>query len=148
MVKGGCAELEQAVSESSLSIDNYIAQQLPPGRVQDLCLKLNLITTQWLTKIITYISRELKRVTQYGIPETKTFTLVSNQLNTIFETMWAKRMMMQEFAGDATEDERRLYFARSIWITMQAHMIMAEFAALDFASHNLISSVFVRFLAE
>ena len=27
-------------------------------------------------------------------------------------------------------------------------MVMEEFAALDFKSHNLISSIFIRFLAE
>lgn len=40
------------------------------------------------------------------------------------------------------------YFARGVWITMQALTTCHEFATVNFASHTLISSVFVCFLAE
>lgn len=53
---------------------------------------------------------------------------------------------MQEFDKDAGNELE--YFARGVWISLQAIEICADFASVNFASHTLISSVFVRFLAE
>jgi hypothetical protein len=53
---------------------------------------------------------------------------------------------MQEFDKDADNDVE--YFARGVWISMQALSVCAEFSSVNFASHTLISSVFVRSLAE
>jgi hypothetical protein len=118
LIKGANIELEKTISDTSTQIDQYIHQNIPPGRLHDLSLHLNLATTRWMTKPIAYINRELKEVENYGIPETKDFTLVSNQLNTIFLSLWAKRMLMQEFS---TERDETLYVARTIWVTMEAH---------------------------
>lgn len=145
LIKGANIDLEKTINDTSNQIDQYIFQNIKSGRLRDLCLRLNLDTTRWMTKLIAYIDRELREVENYGIPEAKVFMLVSNQLNTIFHSLWAKRMLMQEFS---TERDETVYVARSIWITMEAHQVMEEFATLDFKSHNLISSVFIRFLAE
>lgn len=133
------------MADTTKQIDQFVTQHVPPGKFHELCLRLNLQTTRWVGKLITYLNRELKEVSNYGIPEDKTYTLVSNQLNTIFESLWSKRMLMQEFS---TEQDEMLYLARTVWVTMEAHMVMEEYADLDFKSHNLISSVFIRFLAE
>lgn len=145
LVKGANIELEKTISDTSKQVDLYIKQNIPLGRIHNLCRQLNLDTTRWTSKIIAYINRELKEVANYGIPAEKVYTLLSNQLNIIFLAIWEVRMMMQEFSTDRDET---LYVARTIYITMQAHMVMEEFAALDFKSHNLISSIFIRFLAE
>eukprot|EP00956_Cyclotella_meneghiniana_P015190 scaffold23051_cov36-Cyclotella_meneghiniana.AAC.2 len=44
--------------------------------------------------------------------------------------------------------DKRLYFAKAVWVTMQCHMVMDEFLSLGFGTHVLISSMFTRFLAE
>lgn len=63
----------------------------------------------------------------------------------IYESLWAKRMCMQEFSADR---DPTLYYARALWITMEAHMIMEEFLVPGFAVHVTITSLFVRFLAQ
>lgn len=50
-----------------------------------------------------------------------------------------------EFVADS---DLEVYAACALMITMRAHKVQDEFATLDFKSHNLISSVFIRFLAE
>jgi hypothetical protein len=144
--KGGCVELETAIEETTTLVETYIEQNLPDGKVKDLCLKLLSLTTKWLSNMVTYLNREIKRVLKYGIPEQRTYTLVSDQLHTMFEEMWGYRRLMQEFDKETYDDVE--YFARGIWITMQALTACHEFSSVNFASHNLISSVFVRFLAE
>jgi hypothetical protein len=144
--KGGCVELENAIEEITESVETYIEQNLPDGKFRDLCLKMLSLSSKWLSSVVTYLNREIKRVLKYGIPEVKTYTLVSDQLHTMYEEMWSFRRLMQEFDKDADNDVE--YFARGVWISMQALGVCAEFSSVNFASHTLISSVFVRFLAE
>jgi hypothetical protein len=144
--KGGCVELENAIEEITESVETYIEQNLPDGKFKDLCLKMLSLSSKWLSSVVTYLNREIKRVLKYGIPELKTYTLVSDQLHTMYEEMWSFRRLMQEFDKDADNDVE--YFARGVWISMQALGVCAEFSSVNFASHTLISSVFVRFLAE
>ena len=110
-----------------------------------LCHHLATTTSSWFTKLIAHINNELQTVSQYGISEADTFTLVSNQINMIYLTIWDQRRSMQEFS---TERQGLQYCAQAIWHTLQAHSIMKAFAEPAFATHNLISSIFVRFLAE
>lgn len=145
LIKGGNIELEKTISETAKRIDLYCEQYLPQGRLGDLCFRLNPDTTRWASKFIVYSNRELKEVANYGIPEVKTYTLLSDQWITVFTCFWPCRMLMQEFSGDC---DLVMYVARAIYKTMQMHMIMDEFASADFKAHNLISSVFIRFLAE
>ena len=98
-----------------------------------------------MTKLIAHINHELQAVQQYGIPEKETYTLVSNEVNKMYQAMWEKRMLMQQFA---TYQDETLYLARAVWTTMQAHGVMTEFADPGFETHTLISSIFIRFLAE
>jgi hypothetical protein len=144
--KGGCVDLETAIEETTTSVETYIEQNLPDGKVKDLCVKLLSLSSKWLSNMLTYLNREIKRVLKYGIPEQRTYTLVSDQLHTMFEEMWCHRRLMQEFDKETYDDVE--YFARGIWTTMQALSVCHEFSSVNFASHNLISSVFVRFLAE
>jgi hypothetical protein len=144
--KGGCVELEKAIEEITESIETYIEQTLPDGKFKDLCYKMCSTSMKFLSNVVTYINREIKQVLKYGIPELKTYTLVSDQLHTIFEEMWASRRLMQEFDSEMNNDVE--YFARGVWITLEALTTCAEFSSVNFAKHHLISSVFVRFLAE
>jgi hypothetical protein len=144
--KGGCIELEKAIEEITESIETYIEQTLPDGKFKDLCYKMCSTSMKFLSNVVTYINREIKQVLKYGIPELKTYTLVSDQLHTIFEEMWASRRLMQEFDSEMNNDVE--YFARGVWITLEALTTCAEFSSVNFAKHHLISSVFVRFLAE
>lgn len=143
--KGFNIELEKTITATAKQIDLFIDQKLPPGRLRNLCSRLCLDTTRWATKLIAYINREDKEVQNYGIPEVKAYTLLSAQLITILNAMWAVRTLMPEFVSGS---DLELYAARTVMTTMKAHMIQDEFAELDFKSHNLISSVFIRFLAE
>jgi hypothetical protein len=142
LIKGGNIELEKTISETAKRIDLYCEQYLPQGRLGDLCFRLNPDTTRWASKFIVYSNRELKEVANYGIPEVKTYTLLSDQWITVFTCFWPCRMLMQEFSGDC---DLVMYVARAIYKTMRMHMIMDEFASADFKAHNLISSVFIRF---
>jgi hypothetical protein len=99
-------------------------------------MRLCLDVTRWITKLIGYINRELKEVENYGIPESKVYTLMSNQLITILNSMWSVRTMMQEFVSDS---DLELYAARAVMITMRVHMVQEDFANLEFKSHNLIA---------
>jgi hypothetical protein len=143
--KGGRENLQKAIAEATKTAKKYIEQQLPVGTIRNLCHHLLTETNTWLKDLIEHICKELQTVTQYGIPEKNTYTLVCDELQLIFDALWDKRMCMQEFA---TEQDHQLYFARSIFITMEAHMVMADFKSTDFANHVLITSLFVRFLAE
>jgi hypothetical protein len=133
-------ELEKTITVTAKQIDLFIDQYFPPGRLRNLCARLCLDTTRWTTKLIAYVNRELKEVENYGIPEVKVYTLLSAQIITILNAMWAVCTMMQEFVADI---DLELYAARAVMITMKAHMVQDEFADLDFKSHNLISSVFI-----
>ena len=143
--KGGRENLQKAIAEATKTAKKYIEQQLPVGTIRNLCHHLLTETNTWLKDLIEHICKELQTVTQYGIPEKNTYTLVCDELQLIFDALWDKRMCMQEFAS---EQDHQLYFARSIFITMEAHMVMADFKSTDFANHVLITSLFVRFLAE
>lgn len=143
--KGANIELERTVTATAKQVDLYIEQYIPPGRIRDLYMRLCLDVTRWITKLIAYINRELKEVKNYGIPESKVYTLMSNQLVTILNSMWSVHTMMQEFVSDS---DLELYAVRAVMITMRVHMVQEDFANLEFKSHNLISSVFIRFLAE
>jgi TolA-binding protein len=114
LVKGGNIELEKTISETSKQIDLYFEQYLPPGRLRDLCIRLNLDTTRWAAKFITYSNRELKEVANYGIPEVKTYTLLSDQWITVLMAFWSSRMLMQEFSSEC---DLILYVARAIFKT-------------------------------
>jgi hypothetical protein len=143
--KGANIELERTVTATAKQVDLYIEQYIPPGRIRDFCMRLCLDVTRWITKLIAYINRELKEVENYGIPESKVYTLMSNQLVTILNSMWSVHTMMQEFVSDS---DLELCAVRAVMITMRVHMVQEDFANLEFKSHNLISSVFIRFLAE
>jgi hypothetical protein len=92
--KGGCVELETAIKETTELIDTYIKQSLPDGKYKDLCLKLNSSSSKWLSNLVTYLNGEIKRVQKYGIPEQKTYTLVLDQLHTMYEEMWSSCWLM------------------------------------------------------
>ena len=145
-VTGGRRILEKTLLDTQKSISNYIDQHVDKtSRSSRLFHLLATETLNWWTKLIAHFNHELQAVQQYGIPEKETYTLVSNELNKMFQAMWEKRMLMQEFSTDC---DQRLFLARTIWITMQAHMVMTEFAEPAFETHTLISSIFIRFLAE
>eukprot|EP00804_Cyclotella_cryptica_P012526 CCRYP_017725-RA/>CCRYP_017725-RA protein AED:0.77 eAED:0.39 QI:0/0/0/0.5/1/1/2/0/385 len=92
-----------------------------------------------------YISEELLTLGQYGIPEHKVYTLVSDELQVMFRKMLTLRMKMQVFSASR---DKHLCLAKTVWIVMQCHMVMDEFLELGFGTHVLISSMFTRFLAE
>lgn len=75
-------------------IDTYIKQSLPDAKYKDLCLKLNSSSSKWLSNLVTYLNGEIKRVQKYGIPEQKTYTLVLDQLHTMYEEMWSSCWLM------------------------------------------------------
>jgi hypothetical protein len=64
----------------------------------------------------------------------------------MYEEMWKHLRLMQEFDSESGADAD--YFARGIWISLQALATCIEFSSVNFASHTMISNVFVRFLAE
>jgi hypothetical protein len=143
--KGGRRDLERALGEISKTGQNYILQHLPPGRTQNLCIHLLMTSVAWWTKLIAHINLEIQTILQYGIDEKRTFELVSKQLVVIMDAIWAVRMMMQEFSPDR---DKHLFLACMIMITMKAHMVMESFAEPGFATHTLISTIFIRFLVE
>jgi len=55
---------------------------------------------------------------------------------------------MPGFSSEMSDDEKRHQLACAVWHAMECHQVMEEFAEAKFVSHHLISSVFVRFLAE
>eukprot|EP00804_Cyclotella_cryptica_P009187 CCRYP_003238-RA/>CCRYP_003238-RA protein AED:0.48 eAED:0.48 QI:0/-1/0/1/-1/1/1/0/166 len=99
----------------------------------------------WWIALAGYISEELLTLGQYGIPEHKVYTLVSDELQVMFRKMFTLRMKMQVFSASR---DKHLYLAKAVWIAMQCHMVMDEFLELGFGTHVLISSMFTRFLAE
>ena len=138
--------MEKNISDTTKLITTYIDQHVGKSTQSSRLFHLLKSETQaWYTKLIAHFNHELQAVQQYGIPEKETFTLVSNELNKIFQTLWEKRMLMQEFSPDC---DQQLFLARTVWITMQAHMIMDDFADPAFETHTLISSIFIQFLAE
>jgi hypothetical protein len=145
IISGGRRDLERVISETSKSVDKFIKQNTKPGKLQSLCLHLSLITSQWWTALLAHINHELKTVGHYGIPEKETYTLASNELWVMLDAFWGKRQLMEEFS---TERDKVLYAARTIFTTMETHMVMKEFKDPDFGTHVLISSIFTRFLAE
>ena len=145
-VTGARRTMEKNISDTTKLITTYIDQHVGKSTQSSRLFHLLKSETQaWYTKLIAHFNHELQAVQQYGIPEKETFTLVSNELNKIFQTLWEKRMLMQEFSPDC---DQQLFLARTVWITMQAHMIMDDFADPAFETHTLISSIFIRFLAE
>jgi hypothetical protein len=119
---------------------------LPAGsRLRNLAELLAGNSQKWWTALIAFMNSEILTLAQYGIPEAEAYTLVSDELQIIFRRMFEIRMKMQQFSADRDKD---LYYARCIWFTMKAHMVMQEFSDLNFATHVLISSLFVRFLAK
>eukprot|EP00956_Cyclotella_meneghiniana_P033344 scaffold95167_cov22-Cyclotella_meneghiniana.AAC.1 len=82
---------------------------------------------------------------QYGIPEARAYTLVSDEVNIIFRAMWEKRRLMQECTAGM---DMNVFLAQAVWATMEAHTVMNEFADVGFGVHTQISSLFTRFLAE
>lgn len=143
--EGGRKKLERALTEILKSGNNYFVQHLPSGRFQNLALLCHMDSNAFWTRMVAHINSEVQTVSQYGIPETETFTLVSSELRVIFKALWEVRMLMQEFSPDR---DKVLFLARLVWTTMKAHMIMQDFLEPGFGSHVLISGVFVRFLAE
>ena len=143
--KGGKDKLLKALQDAAKKANTYIIQKVPEGSIRDLCKILVTRTADWYSRLISHIDQELLTIRQYGIPEEATFTMVCDELQLIFEAIWAKRMCMQEFSA---EQDDILFMARGIFTTMQAHMIMDDFAEPGFATHVLITSLFVRFLAK
>jgi hypothetical protein len=98
--KSANIELEKTVTATAKQVDLYAEHKyLPKGCLRNLCLRLNLDVTRWIVKLIAYINRELKEVENYGIPEVKTYTLLSNQLVTILDAIWAVCTMMHGVFG-------------------------------------------------
>ena len=146
MVTGARQRFEKANMDALKSVEVYIDQHVKSGsKTSRLCKFLATTTSNWNTKLIAHINNELQTVNQYGIPEKETYTLVSNQVNKMYRTMWDQRRLMQEFS---TERQGMQYCAQLIWVTLQAHKIMHDFAEPSFETNPLISSIFVRFLAE
>jgi hypothetical protein len=146
MVKGGRVLLEKALSDAVSSNKAYNKQRLPAGsRTLEVANDSVDETYVWWTNAVSHINHEIQTVSQYGIPEKETFTLVSNELTVIFRCMWDVRMLMDEFS--LNRDKLR-FAARAIWVTLEAHQIMKEFSNPGFGTHVLISSIFTRFLAE
>eukprot|EP00956_Cyclotella_meneghiniana_P035850 scaffold118730_cov48-Cyclotella_meneghiniana.AAC.2 len=54
-------------------------------------------------------------------------SLVCDELQVMFRKMFNHRMKMQIFS--ATRD-KRLYFAKAVWVTMQCHMVVDKFLSL------------------
>ena len=143
---GERALLKTAVSDAHTTTREYISCNLPAGStIRELAETCNTLTLDFWTALSTHIDDELLTLSKYGIPEEKVYTLVSDELQIIFRQIFVQRMKMQVFssARDPT-----VYYARCIWTTMQAHMVMKKFSDLGFGSHVLISSLFTRFLAE
>lgn len=145
-IRGRREKFIKAVQEAYKTGTKYIDQSITTnGVIRKLCHHMMKTTADWLTELVAHVSAELLSVSQYGIPEKETFTLVSDEIQMIYESLWAKRMCMQEFSADR---DPTLYYARALWITMEAHMIMEEFLVPGFAVHVTITSFFVRFLAQ
>lgn len=145
-ISGYRRQYEKAVQSGNQTAMNYIQQHTPVrSRFRELCVHLLQETNSWLGRLETHINNELKRVQQYGIPEARAFTLVSDEVNIIFKAIWSKRQLMQEFSAGM---DLTVYLARAVWTTMEAHMVMKEFSDAGFGVHTQISSLFTRFLAE
>ena len=144
-LEGGKKSLLKDVKDARDTAFQYIQDYYPAGEFRKLCHTLITRSYDWWVALSGYISDELLTLGQYGIPECKVYTLVCDELQVMFRKMFNHRMKMQVFS--ATRD-KRLYFAKAVWVTMQCHMVMDEFLSLGFGTHVLISSMFTRFLAE
>lgn len=145
-ISGYRRQYEKAVQSGNQTALKYIQQHTPTrSRFRELCLHLLQETNSWLGHMEQHINNELKRVQQYGIPEARAYTLVSDEVNIIFKAIWNKRQLMQEFSKGM---DLTVYLARAVWTTMEAHMVMKEFSDAGFGVHTQISSLFTRFLAE
>ena len=146
-VVGGRGSLKQAVKAVRETAKEYITVALPrhSSRLRALALELVTRTHEWWTDVITYIDEEILTLSQFGIAEEPVFTFICDELQCMFKKMFEERMKMQVFS---TTRDPTLYYARCIWYTLHAHMIMDEFKDAKFGTHTLISSLFVRFLAK
>lgn len=146
VLDGGRARLKKAVKDAYTLAKTYAATHLTAGSqtraLADLCAQLSY---EWWIAACTHLDDEILALTQYGIPEDKVFGLVSDEIKVMLRQSFAERMKMPVFGENR---DPMLYYATSIWVTLHAHQVMAEFNDLGFASHVLISSLFTRFLAE
>ena len=146
-VVGGRGSLKQAVKAVRETAKEYITVALPrhSSELRALALELVTRTHEWWTDVITYIDEEILTLSQFGIAEEPVFTFICDELQCMFKKMFEERMKMQVFS---TTRDPTLYYARCIWYTLHAHMIMDEFKDAKFGTHTLISSLFIRFLAQ
>ena len=146
-VVGGRGSLKQAVKAVRETAKEYISVALPrhSSGLRSLALELVTRTHEWWTDVITYIDDEILTLTQFGISEEPVFTFICDELQCMFKKMFEQRMKMQVFS---TTRDPTTYYARCIWYTLHTHMIMDEFKDAKFGTHTLISSLFIRFLAQ
>ena len=144
-LEGGKKSLLSDVKDAQATAKQYLQDYYPEGEFRRLCHALITRSHDWWIALTSYISEELLTLGQYGIPEEKVYTLVSDELQVMFRKMFTLRMKMQVFSASR---DKHLYLAKAVWIAMQCHMVMDEFSELGFGTHVLISSMFTRFLAE
>eukprot|EP00956_Cyclotella_meneghiniana_P000084 scaffold152_cov52-Cyclotella_meneghiniana.AAC.4 len=146
-IEGAQGSLKKAIKSVRTTAKEYIANTLPKSSSALRALALDLVTRthEWWTELITYIDDELLTLTQFGISEEKVYTFICDELQCIFRRIFEQRIKMQVISS--TRDPT-LYYARCVWFTLHAHMIMDEFKEAKFGTHTEISALFTRFLAE
>lgn len=146
VLNGGRARLKSAVKDAYTLAKVYIADHLPAGSItRELANTCAQLSYEWWIAACTHLDDEILALGQFGILEKDVFGLVSDEIKIMFRQSFIERMKMKTFSEDR---DPLVFYANCIWITMKAHMVMAEFSDIGFGSHVLISSLFTRFLAE
>ena len=139
-------EIELSLGTAADSIRTAIEDKLPAGsQLGQLALRMLDHTLNWFSTVFKHLDSEFARLTQVNISEDETLILLSEEVIIMFDRFYAIRRKRMDFTVQGSRVE---YMVRCIWLSMQVHMVMAEFTANGMKYNSTISAAFMRFLTK
>jgi hypothetical protein len=115
------------------------------GELKELALMTADKTSRWWHELVNYVDREFLTLSGYNLSPKNILLLLSNQFVTILDNVHEYRVKAARADYVNNHQGACIRFA---WVTLQAHVVMAQYRENKFRNHKSISGTFIRFLTR
>ena len=125
--------------------NQYVEDAGYTGELKAMALKTANETSRWWYEFVSYVDSEFLTLTGYKLSPKNILLLLSNQFISILDNNHEYRCKAGRVALAGNNQSACIRFA---WVTLQAHVVMADYKDNKFRNHKSISGTFIHFLTR
>ena len=138
-------QLARMMAQAVACHKQYVKDAGFTGELKELALMTADKTSRWWHELVNYVDREFLTLSGYNLSPKNILLLLSNQFVTILDNVHEYRVKAARADYVNNHQGTCIRFA---WVTLQAHVAMAQYHENKFRNHKSINGKFIRFLTR